>query len=204
MLTDENLRCLGDKMNIKIEGIYFKDELPHKLKYNTSYIINLHNSENDGVENEGSHWCCFQINEYKNSLKQGVYFDSYGKSMPKNISDIIFKNIGERIPYAQRNIQSLMAECCGYFVLAFIYHIQNSKFLRTSNIHEDSNIFLAMFDDLDVSMDMKKNEYILKHFFRSNDKLHRMKNPINIDNIVHKEDKRKDLMKIPIYTTMKK
>ena len=45
-----------------------------------------------------------------------------------------------------------------------------------------------MFDDLNSSVDFKKNEYVLKHFFQSNDPANRI--PISLkDTIVHKGGK---------------
>ena len=44
-----------------------------------------------------------------------------------------------------------------------------------------------MFDDLNTSIDFKKNEFILKHFFRSSDASKRV--PIEIDNISKDNEK---------------
>ena len=53
-----------------------------------------------------------------------------------------------------------------------------------------------MFDDLNTSIDFKKNEYILKHFFRSSDPNKRV--PIEIDNISKDNEKGGiDAFKVP-------
>ena len=53
MLSDYQLTELCHKMDGPLEAILFKDELPKKLKYNRSYIINLENSvDENGDRNE--------------------------------------------------------------------------------------------------------------------------------------------------------
>ena len=62
-----------------------------------------------------------------------------------------------------------------------------------------------MFDDLNKSVDFKKNEYILKHFFRSEDPSLRKE----IDVITSQDEKGgidafndKNMIKIPVATKM--
>jgi hypothetical protein len=43
-----------------------------------------------------------------------------------------------------------------------------------------------MFDDLEKSVDFKKNEYMLKHFFRSADEKKRMPVSVDMTTIVEK------------------
>ena len=85
MLTDCQIKDLAKKMNIPLERVCFKDQLPQKpLKYICSYIINMDNElDEEGKPNEGSHWVCFQINKYKSGVKEGIYFDSYGQPPPE-------------------------------------------------------------------------------------------------------------------------
>jgi hypothetical protein len=56
---------------------------------------------------------------------------------------------------------------------------------------------LDLFDDLNKSIDFKKNEYILKHFFRAKDATMRI--PVEIDNITDSTTgDGVDLTKIPV------
>jgi hypothetical protein len=65
MLTDTQLEELSEKMKFPLVGVFFKDELPKKIEYNKGYIINLDNSiDENGEENEGTHWTCLQVNKY--------------------------------------------------------------------------------------------------------------------------------------------
>ena len=57
-----------------------------------------------------------------------------------------------------------MSNLCGFFCLAFIYFLTVSKY-RTKNIINDASIFLDLFEDLDITNDIYKNEFILSLFF---------------------------------------
>ena len=57
-----------------------------------------------------------------------------------------------------------MSDACGWFVLAYLHFIC-AFYNRTGDLFSDSSIFLDLFEDLDLSVDWKKNETILKMFF---------------------------------------
>jgi len=57
-----------------------------------------------------------------------------------------------------------MSNLCGFFCLAFIYFLNISKF-RTKNIIYDASIYIDLFEDLDLTHDVFKNEYVLSLFF---------------------------------------
>jgi hypothetical protein len=46
----------------------------------------------------------------------------------------------------------------------------NDKRFASSSLKKDTEEFLSPFEDLNNSLDYKKNEWILKHFFLSKDK----------------------------------
>ena len=52
-----------------------------------------------------------------------------------------------------------MSNLCGFFCLAFIYFLSVSNF-RTGNIINDASIFLDLYEDLDLTDDVYKNEFI--------------------------------------------
>lgn len=169
MLTDAQLQHLGDAMDFKIEKICFKDELPKVLKFNAAYIINLDNSvDEEGNDNEGTHWCCLQVNKYPTGLIEPIYFDPYGAPPPEAVKKFVKDNIHRELPYTDKDIQSLMNNACGWYCAAFLHYI-NKFDHRTKNLYVDVEHFLDLFEDLNVSADFKKNEYVLKHFFRSKD-----------------------------------
>jgi len=176
MLTDIQIKDLAEKLSIPLEAVCFKSNLKHmKLKYNRSYIINLEDEiDKDGDRNDGTHWTCFQVDEYKNGKKMACYFDSYGVAPPTDVIDFV----GEEIPFNKKNIQSLMNNACGWYCLAYLHFI-NAFPQRSGDLYDDTEGFLSLFDDLNTSCDFKKNEFILKHFFQASDPS--LRKPITVE-----------------------
>ena len=207
-LTNTQLIDLAKRMNIPLAKVCFKDEIG-KIEYNKGYIINSQDAlDEDGKDNSGAHWVCLYIREYPNKKLEGIYFDAYGVGKAQIVKKTLEKQIGKDIPETSKNIQSLMANCCGYYCLAFLHFITASQF-RTKNLYQDVSTFLDLFDDLDKSTDFKKNEYILKHFFRSKDPSKRVPVEIDLDTsitdrIVNSDGGRVDLTKIPVGVEMVK
>ena len=167
MLSDSQIETLAGRMGIPLEGVYFKDDLPKELKFNRSYIINMMDEFNDdGQQNPGSHWCAFQISKDKAGVLP-CYFDPFGVGPPLAVSTAVERFCGKKLPFTSKNIQSLMAECCGYFCLAWLHFINSPK--CAGHIYADTETFLDNFDDLNTSINYKKNEFCLKCFFRSDD-----------------------------------
>jgi len=205
-LTDAQLRDLSGRMNFPLADVCFKDDLPDKLEFNKGYIINLEDEfDEDGKRNGGSHWTCFQINKYPNGKIEGIYFDPYGVGKPTDVKNAVIRTIGKNIPETKKDIQSLMNNACGWYCCAFLHFINSSQY-RSKDLYTDVETFLDMFDDLDKSVDFKKNEYILKHFFRSKNVEGRGGAiEIDTDTIVEDEEgDRPDLTKIPVGISMKR
>ena len=178
MLTDSELKDISKKMKVPLVGVVFKDSLPSlgKLQYNKSYIINLENTiDEDGNVNEGSHYTCFQVNKLKNGKVQALYFDSMGRT---GVPPDIISYIGFEPPQQTMNLQSIVAETCGYWCLSWLYFI-NSFPERTNDMYEDTSLYLDLFNDLNKECDYKHNEYVLKNFFRSVDP--ELREPIESD-----------------------
>jgi hypothetical protein len=168
-LTDFQIEELGRKMKFPLEQVCFKDELPHKIKYNKSYVINLEDEIGpDGKPNVGTHWCCFQVNKYPSGKIEPIYFDPYGMPPPEIVKKTIERTCGQKLPYCEKDIQSLMNNACGWYCCAFLHWI-NSGFAKSGDLYQDTGTFLELFDDLNKSVDFKKNEYVLKHFFQPKD-----------------------------------
>jgi hypothetical protein len=89
-----------------------------------------------------------------------------------------------------------MNNACGFYCLALGHWLNASQF-RTKDLHEDVHNFMDMFEDLNTSVDFKKNEYILKHFFRSVDPA--LRKTIDIEKITKEDEKGGvDMMKLPM------
>lgn len=179
MLTNTQIQELAPRMKVPLEYVGFKSELPKKLKTNKSYIINLDDEVDkaSGILSGGTHWTCFQIMEYPNGKKEGIYFDSYGVGPPEIVKKLVSDNFKIGLPYNTKDIQSLMNEACGWYCLAFLHFI-NVYPQRSKNLYWDTEGFLELFEDLNKSIDFKKNEYILKMFFQPENPAER--NPIEV------------------------
>lgn len=203
MLTDIQIEELSNKMNIPLGECCFKDNLPKNLLKNKIYIINLQDSETeDGHENNGTHWTMAYIRQTPKGQLEPIYFDPYGCPPPQNVKNIIEKQCNKYCPYTTKDIQSLMNNACGFYCLAISHYICASKY-RSNDLYKDIDNFMDIFDDLNHSIDWKKNEYLLKHFFLSEDPS--KKKNIDIDNkseydrILNEDEKGSpDLMKLPV------
>jgi hypothetical protein len=176
-LSNTEIEDLAKKMRVPLAFCDFKDLLKYeKLKHNQLYIINMEDEfDENGKPNKGSHWTCFQSNKYPTGKIENIYLDSMGIPAPLQVQHFL----GEKeVPYSKKNIQSLLSDICGYYCLGF-GHFINSFEGRTGDLYTDTNHFLDLFDDLDKSMDFEKNEYILKHFFRSSNPKERI--PISVE-----------------------
>ena len=167
-LSDRQVFELAKRMDVPLIFCDFKDNLrKKKLQYNKSYIINMEDEidKETGQRNEGSHYTCFQVNKFPNGKTMGVYFDSYGMPPPKAVEEYV----KIKLPHNNKQIQGRLNNACGWFCLAFLHFINSSEH-RSRHLPSDCENFCEMFDDLanDETTHLK-NEYILKHFFRSKD-----------------------------------
>ena len=170
MLTNSQIQDLAGRMKIPLEYVGFKSNLPKKLKTNRAYIINLDDEVDKatGILSGGSHWTACQVMEYPNGKKEGIYFDSFGAPPPEVVKQRVMDSFKLKLPFNTKDIQSLMNEACGWYCLAFLHFI-NVYPQRTKNLYWDTETFLSLFEDLNTSIDFKKNEYILKMFFQPED-----------------------------------
>jgi len=109
-----------------------------------------------------------QVNKYRSGLIEPIFFDPYGQPPSEAIKKIVKDNTGKSLPYTEKDIQSLMNSACGYYCCALLHYINTFEH-RSKDLYQDVGDFLYSFDDLNTSCNFKKNEYILKQFFRSKD-----------------------------------
>jgi hypothetical protein len=174
MLSDVQITELCQRMLIPLadkKGIIFKSEINVKdLQYNKSYFINLDDEYDEkGKLNSGSHWTCFQIVKYPTGEIDPIYFDPFGIGAPEIIKESIMAFCKKKLPHTTKDIQSMLANACGWYCCAFLHFINNYP-RRTGDVYDDTEIFLDYFDDLNKSCDFLKNEYTLKMFFQPKDK----------------------------------
>ena len=99
-----------------------------------------------------------------------------------------------------------MNNACGFYCLALAHYVNASQY-RSNNFYHDCDDFLNMFDDLNHNVDWKKNEYILKHFFLSEDPTVRKEVDVlsqthdDYDRILKEDEKGGiDIMRLPVNT----
>ena len=201
-LTDTQIKDLAKKMQIPLGGVCFKDEIP-KLEFNKVYIINMEDSvDESGQLNPGTHWVMLEVAKCANEEICPIYFDPYGVGAPENVKKAVKKLCpNKHLVHTKKDIQSLMNNACGFYCLAMAHFINASKY-RSGHIYDDVGQFLEFFDDLNVEVDFKKNEFILKQFFRSADpKLRREIDVIKPVDSISKESEKGgiDMFKIPVH-----
>jgi hypothetical protein len=170
MLTNHQIEFLAEKMNVPLAYCGFKDRLPQQLQTNKAYIINLDDSvcKDTGAPSQGTHWTGLYCAEYPSGKREAMWFDSYGAPPPEIVKQRVRHSFRLGLPYNTKDIQSLMNQACGWYVLAWLHYVC-AYGGRTRRLYQDTEDFLGMFQDLNVSVDWKQNEYILKLFFQPAD-----------------------------------
>jgi hypothetical protein len=134
--SDVDLQNLANKINVRLNGLYFKDELP-QIPQEGHYIINLASStDNSG----GTHWCCFHL--AKNH--KAIYFDPFGQPEPVDVSNFMMKWVRNKHNNIIRNnkvIQQLSSNFCGQYCLYFLKSIQKNKGTLKQKLHNFINQF---------------------------------------------------------------
>lgn len=110
--TAGDLSELARKLKIHINGIYFKDSLPEKMKEG-AYIINM-----DNHTGNGTHW----LGLFK-SGDNVIYFDSFGLAAPDDIEKWIKKNNINGYYVNTKQIQNIKEGYCGQYVILFLYYM---------------------------------------------------------------------------------
>jgi hypothetical protein len=150
-LTNSDLYSICIKLELKLNGIYMKDEIPSDLKEG-NYIINLENSNQSG-----SHWTCF-IKD-KNNV---YYYDSFAVVPLQNAYDIFLKNV-DNIYYIDKHDQNLDATSCGWWCISFLYFINTTKGPILDRMKKIDKKFNNK-NRIDNEIDLKK--YIDKIYFK--------------------------------------
>jgi len=118
--SDIDLQKLANDLNLKINSICFKDELPN-IPWNGNYIINLASSSDDSG---GSHWtglCLYN----EDDIKKAIYFDPFGIYEPQEVTKFIHKWAKEKnIIRSNKDIQNLNSNYCGQYVIACLAELQ--------------------------------------------------------------------------------
>jgi len=125
-----------------------KDQLPLKIK-DGNYIINLQSS----TQGDGTHWTALIIRN-----DTALYFDSFGAPPSTEIIDFVKKRKNIHLAFNNEIIQDLKSSNCGYYCLALILYVKHHASIPLVQSAEN---FTRLFAD-----DTKKNDGILRHFFK--------------------------------------
>ena len=151
LLSNFDIIELADEMNINLIGVFAKDNLKNVPIQNGGYVINL-----DDSTGQGTHWTGFYIDG-----NNAIYFDSFGQVPPLSVERYC-RN--KNFIHSDFIIQNLNQVACGYYQLAFLHYMTNSKH---KNSRYKLNNFIKPFD-LD---DTTQNDNILQDYLLKNVKI---------------------------------
>jgi hypothetical protein len=159
MLTNFDLEKIAKNYDVKLIGIYSKNELDKLPIEDGNYIINL----NDNV---GSHWCGLFI-----SKNDTIYFDSFGCVLPQNVISFVKQKPDSKFGYNNFIIQDLESEKCGFYCIAFLVFLNRSK---NKDIYKATNDFIQLFKDNTLENDEILKKYLLKNLNTNSNKIKKL------------------------------
>ena len=159
MLTNFDLEKIAKNYDVKLIGIYSKNELNNLPIENGNYIINLD-------DNIGSHWTALNINKNK-----GIYFDSFGCVPPQNVISFVKQKPNIKFGYNNFLIQDLESEKCGFYCIAFLLFLNRSK---NKDIYKATNDFIQLFKDNTLENDEILKKYLLKNLNTNSNKIKKL------------------------------
>jgi len=146
-LSNIDLFEICKEMNLPLNGIFFKDDLPPKL-LNGFYIINLQSEMTNG---RGTHWTAFYYDG-----KRNIYYDSFGFPPPEETEKLI-----KPFVYSCIDVQDIDSSSCGFYCVGFIKFLKDRK--DKLNAFEK---FINLFDHKRTA----KNESILNAILYNDNK----------------------------------
>jgi hypothetical protein len=117
MTTNIQLQKYADKLNIPLNGIYYKDRLKYINPLDGAYIINLGDS-NQG----GTHWVSLYLDN-----NNGLYFDSFGVPPPLAIEEFYKRYSKKPLIIANKQIQNINGGYCGQYNIHLLYSLSNGR-----------------------------------------------------------------------------
>lgn len=149
LLSNFDIIELSNIMSINLVGVFAKDELLKVPLSNGGYVINL-----DDLEGDGTHWVGLFIHN-----NDAVYFDSFGQVPPKSV---IKYCENKHFIHSDYIIQDIDQDSCGYYQLAFLHYMTNSK---NKNSRYKLNLFIKPFDLDDTTQNDRILQNYLKRYF---------------------------------------
>ena len=126
-------------------GVLAKDQLPQKVKWPSSFVVNT-----DKSSKPGEHWLTFFYN--KNGKCE--FFDPLGFSPKYYNLDKYLETTSNEYYYNSQQIQGIFSEYCGYYCTLFIL---------IKSLNYNLEFFLQLF-----GKDTKINDLIIKELLKDN------------------------------------
>jgi hypothetical protein len=143
VLTNLEIKKICWALDIKLNGVYMKDQITKRNLKDGNYVFNLQN-HNQG----GSHWVAFV-----KSGKEVFYSDSFGEDVPQNELDL-FKLQNDKIHMNKREIQDVSSNACGWFAIGFLLFMNRGK----GKLKSRFNKYIKQF----TQINLKENDKIIK------------------------------------------
>ena len=124
-------------------GTFARDELPHKISYPSAFILNT-----QPRSQTGEHWLAIYFDKNKN----GIFFDSYGKSASSFKLKEFMKKHSKSYKYNKVKLQSDTSSYCGVYVVLFLLHISKyfilESFLKKFKSPDENDNMIKKFLNL--------------------------------------------------------
>ena len=145
LLTNFDIIELCDLLQIPLLECSAKTRINKNPLKKCGYVVNLD-------DYDGSHWTAIFI--YNNN---GIYFDSYNAEPPLEIINFFDEH---NIKWNSNNqqIQHLKSSACGYYCIAFLYHM--TKYCNKNDLQLILYDFIEMFD----TVKQEENDKILQKY----------------------------------------
>ena len=115
-LTNFELLDFGEKLNLRLRGVFMRDTLPHHVQENEYGIVNFNK-----VSQNGTHWVCY----YKEGGDK-TYFDSFGQVVLQEIRDYLKSPIYRNTDI----IQPINSPICGHLCLYVLKSLSEGRTFR--------------------------------------------------------------------------
>ena len=139
-------KLTGDALSKKcFVNVLARDQLPLKIKYPSSFVINT-----DKSSKPGEHWLAIYYD--KNGTCE--FFDPLGFSPKYYNLDEFFKSTSKEYFYNSQQLQGLFSKYCGYYCTLFI---------MVKSRNHNLKFFLKLF-----SKNTKTNDLIIKELLNEN------------------------------------
>jgi hypothetical protein len=112
--TNDQLNRSANRLRIPFfRGVFMRDALPRKPRYNESAIVNL-----DASSGPGTHWVA-----YAKRGNRAIYFDGFGNLRPpRELERYLGKDI--KLLYNRRSHQTFDQSICGQLCLRFLWDFE--------------------------------------------------------------------------------